>query len=91
MSEWLRRQIRNLLGIARVGSSPAGVDKLFDWMMIEVLLLLNSLLSYILLDASIFLISTSSLFHRFQVLVSWIRDSVLARLYFGAGWTYTGL
>lgn len=29
MSEWLRRQIRNLLGIARVGSSPAGVDNNF--------------------------------------------------------------
>ena len=25
MAEWLRREIRNLLGLSRVGSSPAGV------------------------------------------------------------------
>ena len=26
MAEWLRREIRNLMGSARVGSNPAGVE-----------------------------------------------------------------
>jgi hypothetical protein len=27
MAEWLRRQIRNLMGFSRVGSNPTAVDK----------------------------------------------------------------
>ena len=29
LAEWLRRKIRNLLGFARAGSSPAVVDNFF--------------------------------------------------------------
>ena len=38
LSEWLRRQTRNLLGFARAGSNPAVV--VFPFLLIEVLLLI---------------------------------------------------
>ncbi|ORX93967.1 hypothetical protein K493DRAFT_144538, partial [Basidiobolus meristosporus CBS 931.73] len=42
LSEWLRRQTRNLLGSARTGSNPVAYDGLSEWLRRQTRNLLGS-------------------------------------------------